>query len=350
MLGIVSLREAGDSGRRRPGRAWPAAGSATFAALATLVALGSLSASLLRVAGDRALYRLRVAEFQNRWTDAVAEGRAAVWVDPRPAALLALARAELRLGQPAAAQSLLERVLEVWPQDATATGTLGLARLALGDPRAGPTLGLARALGVGDAQEPRLDPAKGGDSCAAGITFEQLTSGRVNLSARMQPVTAVLRCLGDRTGLHVEYDGPPPRQTVTLNLSDASLATAVETLFEGLGLDFVLSADPRGATLSRVIVFAASGTTRSPGSSSPASSPPAASPEPDLLESDWVPPVAEEPPPESPTPPPALFPGGPPGIYQRGPLGDQRGPLGGASAVPGFPEYPDPPALTPTGG
>jgi uncharacterized membrane protein YgcG len=369
VLGLLSLPEPGERAEPSQWHAGPAGGSAAFARVAALVAVGSLGGSLPRLAGDRALYRLRKAEAERRFGDAAAEGRSAVRADPRPASLLALARAELRLGRPAAAASLLGRTLEVWPQDATAIGTLGLARLALGDPGAGPALRLARALGVGlfqDGPEPRPGPAAGGDSCSAGISFELLASGRVNLSARMQPITAVLSCLGGRTGLHVEYDGPPPRQAVTLNLSDASLATAVETLFEGLGLDFALSSDAGGTTLSRLIVFAASGAARRPASSSPVAAPsPVSEAEPE--EPEWFAP-AEEPAPDAPPPPPELFPGAPqPGLYgPRGPTGSPGGvggglggesggesggsSGGGGSGLPSAPELPESPSLTPSGG
>jgi O-antigen ligase len=113
-----------------------------------------------------------------------------------------------------------------------------------------------------------------GRECAPGLTIEHGEEGRLDLTARAVPLAEVLRCLVERAGLRLEYDGPPPRQKVSVDIQGQPLPAAIESLLEGLGVDFLLSRDPSGSSVDRLIVF---GSARTPaaGNVPTAESPPA---------------------------------------------------------------------------
>jgi O-antigen ligase len=228
-------------------------------AAAAVLLLGAGSWAVLRLGADRALYRMRWAEAQARWDDAVVAGRAAVRLDPSPRILRALAQAELRT-RGGAAVALLERVLELRPLDGTAHGRLGLARL-----RAGDTLGaasefaVARALGAvarsvaSGAEVPR--PV----TCEPGVSIDVRQDAHVDLAAHDAPLDDVLSCLADRTGLKIEYEGTPPHHPISAELHGTPLPAAVASLLEGLGIDYLISMDPTGTRVERLLLFRPSG-------------------------------------------------------------------------------------------
>jgi hypothetical protein len=120
-------------------------------------------------------------------------------------------------------------------------------------------------------------------ACGPGVTLDRTADGRLDLSVHAVPLADVLRCLVERAGLRVEYDGPAPRQPVSVALSGDSLASTLESLLEGLGVNYLLSRDPSGAGVERLIVFGSARTTepsRGGGErSSPAGAPPTAEPD-----------------------------------------------------------------------
>jgi hypothetical protein len=144
------------------------------------------------------------------------------------------------------------------------------------------------------------------------------------------PLAEVLRCLVEKAGLRVEYDGPAPRQAVTAAVEGESLAALIGPLLEGLAVNYLLTRDAEGA--DRLLVFGASsagepvrGGSRTPASTSTA--PP-----------EWTPPEDGAPLPEPALDPATgvpIVPGGVPPDF-------------GAPALPGqFP--PDAEELDPSG-
>ena len=72
------------------------------------------------------------------------------------------------------------------------------------------------------------------------------------------PLAEVLSCLVERVGLRLEYDGPAPQQMVTVALRGESLVGTIDSLFEGLGVPYMLGLDPSGGGVGQLIVFGAS--------------------------------------------------------------------------------------------
>ena len=103
-----------------------------------------------------------------------------------------------------------------------------------------------------------LPVAHAQEACGPGVTLDRTADGRLDLSARAVPLADVLRCLVEHAGLRVEYDGPPPRQPVSVALRGDSLAGTLESLLEGLGVNYLLSRDPSGTGVERLIVFGSS--------------------------------------------------------------------------------------------
>jgi hypothetical protein len=197
-----------------------------------------------------------------------------------------------------------------------------------------------------------------GASCGPSVTLEHKADGRIDLSTRGAPLAEVLRCLVERAEFRLEYDGPAPRQTVSVDLRGESLAGAVESLLEGLGIDYLLGRDPTGTRVERLIIFGSSRAaepSRGSGRPSPArpgrpvEPMPAEPPPQDEAQPFGMPPFA---PPGAPTPFTGLPPGTepPPGMYEPGgepepspvepeeltPMTLQLGPGSGARVAMGF--------------
>jgi hypothetical protein len=96
----------------------------------------------------------------------------------------------------------------------------------------------------------------------------RVSGAQVDLTATAAPLADVLDRLARQTGMKVVYEGPAPRQLVTLSLHGRTPAETVLALFEGLGLNFALVADPSGARVQTLVV--AGTASPSPPSSSPA--------------------------------------------------------------------------------
>ena len=103
-----------------------------------------------------------------------------------------------------------------------------------------------------------LPVAHAQEACGPGVTLDRTADGRLDLSARAVPLADVLRCLVEHAGLRVEYDGPPPRQLVSVALHGDLLAGTLESLLEGLGLNYLLVRDPSDTAVERLIVFGSS--------------------------------------------------------------------------------------------
>jgi O-antigen ligase len=172
--------------------------------------------------------------------------------EARMPARLALAARPLRLAAAAGFAALLALA---WSS----------SRARLGDDRDRYT---AAFLPVAHAQE----------ACGPGVTLDRTADGRLDLSARAAPLADILRCLVERTGLRVEYEGAPPRQRVSVALRGDSLAATLESRLEGLGVNYLLSRDPSGTAVDRLIVFGSSRAAEPSGGGGPRSSPAGAPP------------------------------------------------------------------------
>ncbi len=118
-----------------------------------------------------------------------------------------------------------------------------------------------------------LPVAHAEEACGPGVTLDRTAEGRLDLSVRAVPLAAVLRCLVERAGLRLEYDGPPPRQPVSVTLRGDSLAGTLKSLLEGLGVNYLLGRDPSGTAVERLIVFGSSRATEPPHDGGARSSP-----------------------------------------------------------------------------
>ena len=139
----------------------------------------------------------------------------------------------------------------------------------------------------------------------------RVAEGRVDLSANAAPVADVLDRLSKQTGMKVVYEGPPPRQLVSVSLAGRTPAEAVVGLLEGLGLNYMLLGDPSGTRVQTLMMAGAAPATPSARSAnanpSLRMSSPAPGSSPDAEE------AAEEPA-EEPEPAQPLNPVTPPGI------------------------------------
>ena len=137
----------------------------------------------------------------------------------------------------------------------------------------------------------------------------RVSGGHVDLTATAAPLADVLDRLARQTGMKVVYEGPAPRQLVTLSLHGRTPTETVLSVFEGLGVNFALVADPSGSRVQTLVVAGTATASSSPSSAAPGRSaspltgrrpfgpPPGASPEtvdPAFEEADEEPTAEEE--------------------------------------------------------
>ncbi len=114
----------------------------------------------------------------------------------------------------------------------------------------------------------------------------RLNAGRVDITANAAPLSEVLDRLARQTGMKVVYDGPAPRQLVTVSLMGRVPAEAVHDLLEGQGVNYALLGDTAGTGVQTLLMtgttapvassassFNAAAATRSRSASPPLSSP-----------------------------------------------------------------------------
>ncbi len=144
-----------------------------------------------------------------------------------------------------------------------------------------------RQRGIARLALPALLVLSTGARPSAGDVRVSVSGAGLELRATAAPVSEVLERLAKQTGMKLVYDGPAPRQLVTVAVSGRSTADTVLAVLEGLGVNFALASAPSGTQTLLVM-----------GSISPASS--SSSPDPrsraDLLQR--RPPI--EPPPDEP--------------------------------------------------
>jgi hypothetical protein len=126
---------------------------------------------------------------------------------------------------------------------------------------------------------------------ASGEVAVRVSGGRVDLTATAAPLADVLDRLARQTGMKVVYEGPAPRQLVTVSLHGRTPAETILAVFEGLGLNYAMVADSTGASVQTLMVAGAAtstaasgaspatGRSNSPGARRPFGPPPGSSPE-----------------------------------------------------------------------
>lgn len=118
----------------------------------------------------------------------------------------------------------------------------------------------------------------------------RVSGGHVDLTASAAPLAEVLDRLARQTGMKVVYEGSAPRQLVTLSLHGRTPTETVLAVFEGLGVNFALVADPSGSRVQTLVVAGTATASSSPSSAGrrpaapatvrrPFGPPPGASPE-----------------------------------------------------------------------
>src|SRR5258708_5612918 len=100
--------------------------------------------------------------------------------------------------------------------------------------------------------------------------------GRVDLRVSAAPLSEVLDRLSRETGTKVVYEGPPPRQLVSVSLQKRTPVEAVLSLLEGTGLSFALRTDPTGTGCHTLIIVSTGD-----GASLATAAPPPAAPTPE---------------------------------------------------------------------
>jgi hypothetical protein len=183
-----------------------------------------------------------------------------------------------------------------------------------------------------------------GSAPASAEVAVRVDAGHVDLTATAAPLADVLDRLSRQTGMKIVYEGPAPRQLVTLTIRGRTPAETVLAVFEGLGINYAMLGDATGAGVQTLVVAGAATATAASsaaaGRPTPATRrsfgpPPGSSPEPeepafdeaeeeadpselDLAGAPPGPEVPEAAPPQQPGGPPANVPAPNPGAPPLG--------------------------------
>jgi hypothetical protein len=180
---------------------------------------------------------------------------------------------------------------------------------------------------------------------SASDVIVRVTDGRVDLTATAAPIAEVLDRLSRQTGMKVVYEGPAPRQLITVSLHGRSPAEAVVGLLEGQGLNYILLGDASGERVQTLMMAGSAPSTSSrPASSttSPSRAAPPPAPEPDEPVEE---PEEEEPVPVQAPPPTGVPQLTPPGTVPNPAVPPIAGMAPGQNvppglSIPGLPGFP----------
>ena len=160
----------------------------------------------------------------------------------------------------------------------------------------------------------------------------QVRGMMVDIRAQRVSLQQVLDTLSQKTGMSIVYDTEPPQDTVSLDLRDINVRTAVTELLRGHGLTYALVMDPTGLRVNKLLL------THGGGGAVKAAAPQQHQPPPQEMyeqqqEHYEEPEPPEPPPPPEQTPPPTPAPG----------IGWVPGPSAwpgqGTQGIPGIPTF-----------
>ena len=98
-----------------------------------------------------------------------------------------------------------------------------------------------------------------------GIAVREV-QGRIDVTAAAASLADVLDRLARQTGMKIVYEGPEPRQLVTLSLVARSPGEAVTAILEGQGLNYALVLDRTATRVEKLLVTGATSAAASQGS------------------------------------------------------------------------------------
>jgi hypothetical protein len=86
---------------------------------------------------------------------------------------------------------------------------------------------------------------------------------KVTIDAAGAPIADILDRLAERTGMKIVYDGPRPRERVSVKIEAPSVAAAVASLLEGHSISSALTFAPNGRDVATLIIVRARAGARS---------------------------------------------------------------------------------------
>jgi hypothetical protein len=102
---------------------------------------------------------------------------------------------------------------------------------------------------------------------------------KVTIDAAAAPMADILDRLAEHTGMKIVYDGPRPRERVSVKIEAPSVAAAVASLLEGHDISSALTFAPNGRDVATLIIVRnRAGTRATPGPSAPGTPPSVALP------------------------------------------------------------------------
>jgi hypothetical protein len=81
-----------------------------------------------------------------------------------------------------------------------------------------------------------------------------VVGGRVDIHATNAPLSEILDGLSRQTPMKIVYEGPPPRQLLSVDLKGRTPAEAVLAILEGQGLSYTVALDPSGTRVQTLLM------------------------------------------------------------------------------------------------
>jgi hypothetical protein len=91
-------------------------------------------------------------------------------------------------------------------------------------------------------------------SLRAGAVVVRVNASGTTIHAQRAPLARVLEALASEGDLVVTYDGPPPRQLVTVSVSAATVEAALGALLTPARLRYALARDPESRRVRTVVI------------------------------------------------------------------------------------------------
>jgi hypothetical protein len=89
------------------------------------------------------------------------------------------------------------------------------------------------------------------------LVVRQAPHGKIDVDARNATLSDILDRIGQKTGMKVVYEGPAPRQRITLTLRGRRPAEAVAEILQGQGLNYGLVLDSTQTRVAELLVSGA---------------------------------------------------------------------------------------------